>query len=561
MKNGLAIVFALSSLLLQGCQNLGHNVSYLLQDKKELRDFYALEEINCREVVDRFPPFVSQQKYDREGIFAKCAWEDYDKERARHGPREVPGPPTDMPQELKQDREKHLAKIYSSNLRFSATDHYDIRTVRRPIRAGDPLNIIINKIHLKWNGELLSKISDNFDSLDTGEIAVVVTVDDGKAEEPRHVMVAYETGIPNDVDLPIGDLLAYSTDSYADEPIRIEVTVLDLDEKENRATIDILNTAAEAGKFFQPAFTPAYSIAAKVGELLLQAHKDDIITKMTFQLYPWKTGDPGRVSGHIGVPKVGEGRYLIVNSPSQKEMNEKDSSLVQYRNTIHANFDLKAYSVDISKNEFEDLAKTVEEKHTDGTVPGIRPWPIPLTEEAKFPRLPLDLNYVVLTVDSSPLSSAGRIIARLDTVNRAAAGMMQRSLLTPETAKGLNTALDDVKGLIERTALIEQFHDTKTDPEALVNLFDAYYKEDKKYTDLTQKDKGSILLLIRTMLPCMSEWFINSQEPSKVQSIQTLETWYKRVKGRLIYDQTTGRYDYMQPLRDDREESCYLSPS
>ena len=160
------------------------------------------------------------------------------------------------------------------------------------------------------------------------------------------------------------------------------------------------------------------------------------------------------------------------------------------------------------------------------------------------------------------MSSAGIIISRLDTVNRAAAGMMQHAQLNPKTADGLNAALDDVKGLIKHVAIIDEFQNMKTNPEALRHLFDAY---EGKNSELKDKDKASILLLIRKVLPCMSKNFIKDIEskfPAELQSEKTWEKWYERIKGHLVYDQTTGLYDYMRPLSPDgNDEKCYLSPS
>src|SRR5205807_8830200 len=125
-------------------------------------------------------------------------------------------------------RQLALPRIYRSNLPLSLTDKYDTRAKRTPIRAGDPLNIIINKVYLQDSGGRPWLLENSAD------IAVVITVDDGRAQEPKHVIVAYEANVGSGVKIPAEDLIAYATESYNDEPVRIELTVLALYALRNR---------------------------------------------------------------------------------------------------------------------------------------------------------------------------------------------------------------------------------------------------------------------------------------------------------------------------------------
>jgi hypothetical protein len=218
-----------------GCSTIGHNETFMLQYKKDLHD-----------------------RYDKEG-----------SEPAPHCAAE----PDEKRPVSKEAKELALQSVYRSNLPLSVTDKYDTRAKCIRIRAGDPLNIIVNRIYVKDNGQrpwLLENSSD---------IAVVVTVDDGRSPEPKHVLVAYEQNVGSRVKLPLDDLLAYSTEAYADEPVRIEVTVLAMYSVRNQTYSQVLAAAAGIGAALSPAYAPAISKVSLVTEQL-----DDLKSKIRLQL-------------------------------------------------------------------------------------------------------------------------------------------------------------------------------------------------------------------------------------------------------------------------------------
>ena len=258
---------------------------------------------------------------------------------------------------------------------LSLTDKYDTRAKRIPIRAGEPLNLIVNRIYIRDNGQrpwLLENSSD---------IAVVVTVDDGRSPEPKHVLVAYEQNIGSRVKIPVDDLVAYSTDTYADEPVRIEVTVLAMYSVRNRTYSQVLAAAAGIGAALSPAYAPAISVASQVGSVIINSKQDRMLAKFTFELYPWKPGK-ARVTEGLGVPRVAYGQYLLLNAPNGQEIGDPDS--------IHLDFSLIPYRV---SSPADEPRATVSE---GGSLPQ---WPMPLNRDP--PREPLVLTYVVLTVDKS----------------------------------------------------------------------------------------------------------------------------------------------------------------
>lgn len=481
---------------LVGCHGLGNNTAFLLQNKKDLREYYAVDE--------------------ERGV---------DKSRGSRG---------DPYHELIEDRDKYLPRIYTSNLPYSLTDEYDVRTAKEPIRAGSPLNVIINKVHIRENGELLSWI-------DTGEIATVVTVIDGK-EEPRHVLVSYEKGIPPNVDLPIRNVLAYSTDSYGDEPIGIEVTVFDLDQKENNVTVEILNQAAAVGKTFSPAFAPLLSLATEVGKKLIDASQEDAILKFSFWLYPWKAGAPGRVSANMGIPRVfAKGIFAVINDDKPITLKDTDE--------INVDWDLHIF-----KNPHVDLSNVpvLDENKR------LRCWPIPLKQDFKRHEMKsLDANYLVLTINDTPLSSAGKIISQNDSINRQLANLDKQGRLVSESAKPLLGQLDDLRSNLTRVAGQNSFDLLKWDPKALDMLFQLHDDKDKeKEKRLNDTDKALVLNLIRYLLPEIEFDKLNAD----AAPAERLREWYQKNKAKLSYNKQHGKYEIPENSLGNSSRNLEQSP-
>jgi len=234
---------------------------------------------------------------------------------------------------LKKEGPVYLSQqnILCTNIPMGLSGSYDSRAAvlrKKAIRTGEPVSLIINRVHIKDNGETAP--------WDMGEVGVIVTVDTGKQEIPNQTFVAYEEGIANKVDLPIADLLAYTNESYGDEPIRLEILVVDLDKIEGERFKKLLSTAATVGAATLPVYAPAFSVANEIGKLLIETKQDDVIVKFSFQLYPWLTGSYGSPSDSFGVPRLSKGSYLVVNS---KPGSSIDPS------SVHLGFDLKPYTL------------------------------------------------------------------------------------------------------------------------------------------------------------------------------------------------------------------------
>lgn len=513
--------FVLTMALSISCQHIGHNDSFLLQNKKDLRAFYAVEEI------ENDPDEKTRR------INNKLGREVFDiKERDKVWNR--------VKEELREQRRVSLQEIYTTNTPFSLTDVYDVRTVRRPIRVGDPLNIVINKVHIDNNGEVLCFTHL---CLDKAEIAVVVTVDDGKGEEPRQVMVDYEHAVAKDVDLPLADLLVYSTDFYGGETIRIEVSVLDLEEAENQTSEEILGTAAKIGSALTPAFAPALSIAAQVGKHLIDANRDSIIAKFTFQLYPWGPGFRGRTSDHFGVPRISQGQYIVLRSDSAVD--------IQDLRLIHIDWDLNVYKIE--DQHIEDIDK-IKVERMEGDKEKLRPWPMDPLAEKDF-RWPgkknlLHLNHLMLTVDHTPILGAGSIIDRMDKVNRALVDLSRGKENSVKKTEILKEELDGLKSSIERLQGQNVFYQRKADPHALEVLFGLHEKLQ------AENDRAAVLELIRIHLPEAPVAFVqkhNALRGKAADAPSLYKKWYHKIVPCLHYDPVEGKY----VVRDENRAKCY----
>ena len=479
MVNDRRFSLAIMALIFcAGCQNIGSNSSYLLKYKKDLRESY----------------------------------EDNIENAAKDSTK----------RNMANEAEIYLPSIYRTNIPYSLSNHYDTRNPEyaaddKAINQGDPVNVIINKVHLADNAEWLcwTKVC-----MDTAEIAVVVTVDDGRQEEPKNVLVAYEEGLQRNVDLPIGDLLTYANEAYGNQPIKITVTVFEFDQLENENFKKMLGTAAGIGSTLTPAYAPAWSMATQVGNFLINQNKDDVVVKFTFQVYPRPLGPSKSNVREIGMPRIQVGNYLIINSKDVLDSKEVER--------IHVDFGLNAYETEVPN--LPAVPKIANEKLE------LLPWPTP---DDSVPRTPLGKSYVVLTVGKSPTRSAAVIIDRLDALNRKATGLTTLDARSQAGAAMLSHDLDDLRSAVTWYFAEGEFAGKKADPRALGGI--VRIAEDLR---LNEPDKHKAVSLLNRSLPPMSEAFKTTNgittKPQELE-LANVKKWYDIVKNQATYDPSEDR--------------------
>lgn len=448
-----------------GCSSIGHNVGVAINDKRLIRNFYAVEEptnnyylgndipwyfiygaeskddadriarkeericsddhyLSPEEKTEKQEAIKANLKYcDRYPAYKK-AISEYEQRRAKNEHRKI-------------EREFALISNKISNYPYAVTDPYDIRA-REPIRAGEPLSIIINKVHLNDNRE------NFFYEFDHAEIAVVVSINDG-SESNKNVLVAYETDINDGVDLPISDLLAFYTDSYQDTPIRISVTVFEFDQYENQLLNGLLSSAVSTAAAKNPALAIPGSLAEQLGSYLISSNSDDVITKFTFQVYPWKENQILNKSLGIGVPVVAHGQTVIFNTDNGSELID--------RKLIHMTYglDIVEYSKDDISNQ---IVLNLEEKIRTEEKDGLKQFPSKLDPSVQnFTATPTPRTHLVLTIDKRYMNRAAEVIKLANEIAQKASGFDVNSL-DKDKAQSLQNSLDNLKQL---DRLISQF--------------------------------------------------------------------------------------------------------
>lgn len=490
------------AVLLVGCQGIGNNMSYMLKYKKDLIAYYQ-ERIDN---PDPHPQLADELKASGTSAARKQQIQDEIKIKR---------------EQLVREAKTYLPPHYSTNIPFSLSNHYDIREPRSnnyQIRRGDPVSIIINKVFLANNGEKLAG--------DTGEIAVVVSVDDGEGTEPKNVLVAYEEGIKDSIFLPISDLLAYHTEAYADQPIKINVTVFELDQRENDNYRKLLGTAAEIGSTAMPAYTPAISVAAKIGDFLISQNKDDVIAKFCFQLYAHESEPMKRVTQRTGVPMIAYGHYLILNV--DQKLRDSDSVLKNIEETVHVGFDLAAYQISPRKPLDSNLVVTET---------AVKPWPLenlPQNDGA-----PLPYSYITLTISKTPAHASHVIISRSHEINKTLAGLAKLGDIQAGSIMTLGKELDALNSGVTLFARKKEFDKAKDDSRSLRRMLDLL-ESDK----LIETDKQQLAREIHGLLPPMTKAFktANSVTPENEKTQKTLDLWYATVVPHLVYDRAKGSY-------------------
>jgi hypothetical protein len=478
-------------------------MSYMLKYKKDLVEYY-------QEKIDEPDAALAEE--------IKKATTDEEKKKKKKQ-EELNAKQTQVIREA----DTYLRTIYSTNIPFLLSNHYDTREPKRnpyQIRRGDPVSIIINKVFLANNGEQLAG--------DTGEIAVVVSVEDGEGTEPKNVLVAYEEGIKDNIFLPISDLLAYHSETYADQPIKVSVTVIELDQRENENYRKLLGTAAGIGSTLMPAYTPAISVAAKVGDFLIAQNKDDVIAKFCFQLYPWEPGLVRRVTQGIGVPRISYGHFLVLNV--EQGLRHNSSALSNIEETVHVGFDLNAYQVSPPM-----APASKPEPVVSGTT--VTPWP--LTDRPANDGTPLPYSYLVLTVSKTPANAANVIISRSHEVNMTLAGLTKLGDIHTASAIALGKELDSLNSGVTLFLRRKEFDRTKDNPRSLQGLLDLLGSD-----KLTEADKQQLAREIHSMLPVMPDRFktANSVTPENERAPSALTLWYTTVAPHLVYERAQGSY-------------------
>ena len=399
---------------------------------------------------------------------------------------------------------------YTLENRYKSLDNYYGDPDGEPIRAGDPVNVIINRVYIGDNEETL---------LGNAEIGVVVSAYDGSDEDGKDVLVAFERGIEDDVLLPINDLLAYSTPAYGNQAIRVTVTIFEFDQQENELLSAVLATAAEVGSAASPSASPAIGIASQIGQLLIRTNTDDVIAKMTFQVYPWRDGVADADHRDIGVPRIASGSYIVVNT--KDPLVQSGFEDFQEERRVFLDGDLEPRLVERS-----------------GGVAIGKDAPNELWAKTES----LDLSYVVLTIDKSPVKGGAGLLSNINRVNRAAAALAENSDLDAGRAALLQDGLKHVQSGLALYRAVAMQQEKKRDADSMDGLWAVQ-------SELEPNELDGLRTAIRGRLPASLR---SDERCTDVLSDPCKSAFDKlNAKGELRYDSRCDRY-LTQP-----EESCH----
>lgn len=386
---------------------------------------------------------------------------------------------------------------------FSLTDLYDFNEKDVvPVREGSPLNIIVNRVHIEDNSE------DIYELIDQAEIGVVLSVDDGTEEGGKDVLVSYEHGIEDKVDLPISDLLAYSTTNYINQPIRVSLTIFEFDQKENEMLRGILQTAANSVAAANPAYAPAAGLASQLGSYLLSHNADDIVIKFTFTLYPWPQGEQLHPKTNFGIPRIRFGQFIVLNAEAD------NAKLVNSTDDLIVNWNMEVW-----------------------------------TKDGLGDRIPT--NYLILTVDpNTTLANASHIINRADEFARQTAGLPNNGKLGATTPSALNEQIASLGSSIRLFGITREFNSRKKAPEAMRILWETYNLPDIDPNALNKNDKITLLGQIRSKLPTK----LLNDEPCKTD-VGKPECMNHFLKSNYIFDDKEDRYKAEKSKESDNNQT------
>ncbi|HMV81410.1 MAG TPA: hypothetical protein PKA14_26020, partial [Leptospiraceae bacterium] len=203
------------------------------------------------------------------------------------------------------------------------------------IQKGNPMAIVINKVHIGTNnGEFFSSRPMCRFWCDTGEVAVILTLDLGNGEDPKDYFVGFYEGVNNESDLPFYDLLAYATASLDASTIRIKLTVIDMDNYsvfDNKFTNYLRELTPQISKTM-PAGSAISDVLISVGSYILkEAQKDDKIMELEFQLYdvPKDSKDknaPVNYNDTTGIPIIEEKNFAVIRTADSREWTGRNST-------------------------------------------------------------------------------------------------------------------------------------------------------------------------------------------------------------------------------------------
>ncbi|MHC4956040.1 MAG: hypothetical protein ACYTGZ_19515, partial [Planctomycetota bacterium] len=134
--------------------------------------------------------------------------------------------------------------------------------------------------------------------------------------------------------------------SFAGHPVRIRLSVVELDKEENQAARAIIDKALNVVGTFQPGTAPYLGAAKTVGNMLFAMGDDEKVIQMDFTLYP--------ASHHMG-PYLRTGYYALIKKENPKRFK---------KNAITGNTWESTSSSTVVLNEVGERVDTSDEDYT-----------------------------------------------------------------------------------------------------------------------------------------------------------------------------------------------------
>ena len=246
-------------------------------------------------------------------------------------------------------------------------------------------------------------------------------------------------------------------------------------------------------------------ISAQVGKFLIESNSDDIVAKMSFQLYPWKHGDNDALE--MGVPRMTTGNHLIVNA--QKGIVTDDIDLL-------VNADAICFS-----SGFEPILRVKN------------------PETTKYEKKKLNMSYVIYTIDNTPTTSSKEILSRVNQIQRETAGLSSEGKFTVSKAKMLLNNLDSMKSSLNLFQHYELYKERKIEPESIFLLWDMNSDE------LEESDIYSLKMIIKSVVPkdILKSNFCSGYDNGNDKFFSDeCKNIYRNITNSIVYDNKSGRY-------------------